>query len=124
MKLFFKVLRIQKYAFFVSAALSILADVIHKPKLLLLDEPYEALDIVNQDKISSILYNFSKEGCAVLVSSHIIEPLKDICNQYMLIENGRIERSISKSDIIKSGKSVLEIIKSELNINFNIQNNW
>ncbi len=64
--------------------------VIHKPQLVLLDEPASGLDPIARNQLSSMIKNLAKEGITFLVSSHILTELQDYSDHLLVIEKGRI----------------------------------
>ena len=94
-----------------------IAAIIHKPKLLLLDEPYEGLDIVNQEKVNTIINDFVRNGSAVFVSSHIIEPLEKSCYRYLIMADGKIIKSLDSMEFTQMETGLTDIIKKEINLN-------
>lgn len=64
----------------------------HKPRLLILDEPTLGLDPIIQRELRSILQNFSSNGNTILLSSHVLSEVESICTRIGLINKGRIVR--------------------------------
>ena len=67
---------------------AIIAAIVHKPKLLILDEPFNALDVKSARIFKEIIQNHKKEGGAVLFSTHIMEIAEKICDRIMIIDKG------------------------------------
>ena len=80
---------------------------IHRPSILILDEPFNFLDPSSQSVIKHILKEYNEEnGATVLVSSHNLEHTVDICPRIALMEQGQIIRDIDNQD--GSAKKELE----------------
>lgn len=62
---------------------------IHNPDIIILDEPFNGLDISLQKFIWEFLKETAKEGKAVVLSSHILHDIQKNCNQVGLIDNGK-----------------------------------
>ena len=62
---------------------------LHDPKVLLLDEPATGLDPIARIELRAQLKQLQREGITILISSHILSDLEDICTQIALIGNGR-----------------------------------
>lgn len=70
-----------------------------KPNLLLLDEPTNGLDPESTFQLRKLLEEQKKRGVSLLVTSHILGDLEKICDRFLFIKEGRIIRSVSKSEI-------------------------
>lgn len=62
--------------------------VIHKPKLLILDEPFSGLDPVNANLIRDEIDELHKSGTTILFSTHRMEQVEQICENIVLINKG------------------------------------
>ena len=77
----------------------IVAAMLLRPRLLILDEPFNFLDPSSQSAIKHLLQDYNREtGATILVSSHNLNHTVDICPRIALLENGRIIRDIDNSD--------------------------
>jgi ABC-2 type transport system ATP-binding protein len=63
--------------------------VLHKPKLLILDEPFSGLDPVNSNLIRDEIYELKKQGTTILFSTHRMEQVEQICENIVLINKGQ-----------------------------------
>lgn len=61
------------------------------PHYLLLDEPTNALDPINVQETSKLIEEMSETGTGVLISSHILESLDNLCDSVLLVNNKRID---------------------------------
>lgn len=66
-----------------------IATVIHRPKLLILDEPFSGLDPVNANLIKDEIYQLSQNGTNIIFSTHRMEQVEEICEQIVLINQGK-----------------------------------
>lgn len=64
---------------------------IHKPKLLILDEPLNGIDPVSSVIIKNILKQFNKNGVTILISAHNLSLIDDVCSDVIVIDNGKIK---------------------------------
>ena len=73
--------------------IGIVGAILMRPKLLILDEPFNYLDPSSQIEMKNILQRYSAEfGTTILLSSHNIQYVADICNRIVVIERGKIVR--------------------------------
>ena len=61
---------------------------IHAPRLLILDEPFEAVDPVSGEGIRSILRNYVRGGGTVVMSSHVMELVESLCDELAVVAAG------------------------------------
>jgi len=74
---------------------------LHDPKVLLLDEPACGLDPRARIEIRGLLKELRKMGKTIMVSSHILPELADICNKVGIIERGELLVNANVSDVMK-----------------------
>jgi ABC-2 type transport system ATP-binding protein len=63
---------------------------LHDPRLLILDEPFEGVDVVAVDAMKGIIRQFAGQGAAVLLSSHILGLVEDVCTEFTVLSAGRV----------------------------------
>nr|WP_058235966.1 ABC transporter ATP-binding protein [Devriesea agamarum] len=63
---------------------------IHAPKFLVLDEPFEAVDPVSGQVIREILNSFVAAGGTVILSSHVMELVEGLCSHVAIVSNGSV----------------------------------
>ncbi|HEY0093835.1 MAG TPA: ABC transporter ATP-binding protein [Archangium sp.] len=85
---------------------------LHDPKLLILDEPADGLDPRARIELRELLRALADQGKAVLISSHILTELAEICDTCAIIEQGRLLATGKVADILAqaSGTAVAELL--------------
>ena len=73
---------------------------IHDPELLILDEPASGLDPRARVEIRTLLLELQKMGKTILISSHILADLGEICNRVGIIEKGRMKVDGTLQDVL------------------------
>ncbi|RJQ80517.1 ABC transporter ATP-binding protein [Pseudonocardiaceae bacterium YIM PH 21723] len=63
---------------------------LHAPKLLVLDEPFEAVDPISATTIRTILQRFVAAGGSVVLSSHVMALVENLCDRVAVITSGRV----------------------------------
>lgn len=63
---------------------------LHSPKVLVLDEPYEAVDPVSARVLTAILRRFTAAGGSVIMSSHVMPLVEQLCDRVAIIARGRV----------------------------------
>lgn len=87
---------------------------IHNPKLLILDEPASGLDPRARVEMKAILKNLKDMGKTILISSHILSELAEMCTSIGIIDNGKIVISGTVSEIMQQIYSK-KLIKIKVN---------
>ena len=62
---------------------------VHKPALLVLDEPFSGLDPVNAEMLLSVLNEVKAQGTSLVLSSHQMWQLEELCNDFTIIADGK-----------------------------------
>src|SRR5213593_741389 len=84
--------------------LSIARVLVHEPKVLLLDEPAGNLDPRARIEMRELLKELRRMGKTILISSHILPELADLCNTVGIIEQGELLYSGPVADIVKRAR--------------------
>jgi ABC-2 type transport system ATP-binding protein len=78
---------------------------LHNPKLLVLDEPFEAVDPVSAATLKAILTRFVASGGSVVLSSHVMALVEQICDAVAVMAGGRVAAS-GPLDEVRDGRSL------------------
>lgn len=78
---------------------SVATAIIHRPPILILDEPFEGIDPLAADDILQTLQLMASRGTAILVTSHIFDTVQRLCTRVEILHNGRIVLSCPTSEI-------------------------
>ena len=70
--------------------LAFVTAVLTEPKVLLLDEPFEAVDVISIDRMKTILRKLKKKGITMIVTSHILEVVENLCDDIAILHKGQI----------------------------------
>lgn len=88
----------------------LIASFIHKPKFLILDEPFSGLDPVNRDLLKDAILLLKNRGTTILFSSHQMDNVEELCDHLCLLKRGVSLFSGSLLDLKKQyGKTKLTI---------------
>ena len=66
-----------------------IATIIHKPKLLILDEPFTGLDPINTTLIKDEISQLNESGISIIFSTHRMEQVEEMCDHIVLINGGK-----------------------------------
>lgn len=67
-----------------------IATVVHKPKLLILDEPFSGLDPINTNLIKDEIAELNRNGTSIIFSTHRMEQVEKVCDRIVLINQGKV----------------------------------
>lgn len=74
---------------------------LHDPQVLLLDEPLSGLDPRARIEMRNLLRRLGEMGKTVIVSSHILPELADVCNKVGIIDKGELKQNATKAEVIR-----------------------
>lgn len=81
---------IKTYSHGMKQKIQIISAIIHKPKLMVLDEPFVGLDPKAAFDLKEVMKELCKEGTMILFSSHVLEVVEKFCNKIAIIKKGKI----------------------------------
>lgn len=68
----------------------LLGTLVHRPRLVILDEPFSGLDALNQGKLERMIRGLADDGATVIFSTHVIAHAERLCEQVAIIAGGRV----------------------------------
>ncbi|RKU13329.1 ABC transporter [Candidatus Poribacteria bacterium] len=87
-----------------------IATVIHKPELIILDEPFSGLDPINMTLLKDLMLELNTDGATIIFSTHIMEQAERLCEKICLINAGKIVLEGDLREIKQSfGRGSVEI---------------
>ncbi|APH06070.1 ABC transporter ATP-binding protein [Bacillus weihaiensis] len=97
-----------------------IAAVIHKPRLLILDEPFSGLDPVNVEQLKKAVVDLKEAGTSIVFASHRMEHVEELCQHLCIMHKGKpvvhgslreIKRSFGKKNIFVQGDFELDYLQ-------------
>ena len=77
----------------------IIGAMLHNPRLLILDEPFNFLDPSSQLAMKKVLYDYSHDtGATIIISSHNLQHTFDLCSRITLLEHGKIIKDVGNDE--------------------------
>jgi len=70
--------------------LALCAALLHGPRVLFLDEPFEGIDAVTSRTIKDILHSLQSRGVTIILTSHIMEVVEKLCPLIAILDEGRL----------------------------------
>ncbi len=106
--------KVKKYSLGMKQRLAIANALIKKPKLLILDEPTNGLDPKGIRELRQMLKTISQEqNMSILISSHILSEVENICNRVVIIDQGRLVKEFGIEEVKYKNISLEEEYFSE-----------
>ncbi|AIT80202.1 MULTISPECIES: ABC transporter ATP-binding protein [Novosphingobium] len=68
----------------------ILGTLVHKPRLVIFDEPFSGLDALNQGKLERMMHGLAQDGTTVIFSTHVIAHAERLCDEVAIIAGGKV----------------------------------
>lgn len=103
---------ISSYSHGMKQKLAIIAALIHKPMLLVLDEPFVGLDPKASHTLKQTMGELCKEGGSIFFSTHVLEVAEKLCNKIAIIKAGKLVASGTTEEV--KGNNSLEDVFLEL----------
>ena len=91
---------------------ALIAALIHKPKLILMDEPFVGLDPVASHQLKQVMRKHCNERGAIFYSTHVLEVAEKLCDKVAIIKSGRLVTSGTMEEV--RGQTSLEQVFLEL----------
>ena len=91
--------RFREYSSGNKQKLAIVLAFMHKPELLILDEPTAGLDPLNQQEFYKLLHETRERGATVFLSSHILSEVEQVCDRVGIVRSGRLVRVAQLEDL-------------------------
>ena len=124
--------KVSKYSLGMRQRLGIAQAILHKPNLLILDEPTNGLDPEGIKQVRELIVKLAKEEkMAVMISSHNLSEIENVCNKICIMQKGSIVEESNIEDLKKetsnseyiievdNPEAIKEIIKKDVQINNN-----
>ncbi|MDF2952150.1 MAG: transporter related [Anaerocolumna sp.] len=99
---------ISSYSHGMKQKLAIISALIHKPRLLILDEPFVGLDPKAAFTLKSIMTELCAEGSAIFFSTHVLDVAEKLCNKIAIIKGGKLIES-GNTDVVKGNQSLEDV---------------
>ncbi|MBQ0127463.1 MAG: ATP-binding cassette domain-containing protein [Bacteroidales bacterium] len=94
--------------------LQFITTVVHRPSLMILDEPFSGFDPVNADVIRKEILRLKEEGATIILSTHNMESVEELCDNIALINKSRLVITGGVEDIRrKHGNNNVEVVYTD-----------
>ena len=116
--------KVSTYSLGMRQRLGIAEAIINNPELLILDEPTNGLDIEGTIEMRNLIKSLSNHGIAILISSHNLTEIDNLCNRIIAIKNGKMvtDETIDEFKQISSESSYIFELNNVDNVDKILQN--
>ena len=102
--------KVSKYSLGMRQRLGVAQAILHKPNLLVLDEPTNGLDPEGIKEMRDLLKKLAKQGMAIFISSHNLAEMETLCNKVCIIQNGEVVETNDISEIKSTCEAHYKIV--------------
>ena len=95
--------------------LQFITTVVHKPSLMILDEPFSGFDPVNAEVIRQEILRLKNEGATIILSTHNMESVEELCDNIALINKSRLVITGGVEQIRDYGNNNVELVWTDAN---------
>ncbi|GGP20609.1 ABC transporter [Thermocladium modestius] len=94
--------------------ISIVTALMHRPEVLLLDEPFNWLDIASIVILRELLNKYKDNGRSILMATHMLDVAERLCSEVILINNGAVLNIVDSSELSKDKLEKLVLEETEM----------
>jgi len=87
---------------------------VHRPRFIILDEPTNGLDPAGMREIRQLIRSLAENGTTVLLSSHLLHEIQQVCNRIAVLNRGRIVAQGLVADLLNAAKPVVRVTVADL----------
>ncbi len=105
---------ISSYSHGMKQKLAIISALIHKPRLIVMDEPFVGLDPKASFVLKEIMHKMCEDGTAIFFSTHVLDVAEKLCNKVAIIQKGQII-ACGTMEELTNGQSLEEVFLEAVN---------
>ena len=101
---------VRGYSLGMRQRLGLAAALLHRPRLLVLDEPTNGLDPQGIQEVRELLLELNQQGTTVFLSSHLLAEVEQLCNRVGIMDRGRLVAEVAMADVRRpTGRSRVRV---------------
>jgi len=101
--------QIRKYSGGMKRRINLIAGILHRPEILILDEPTTGVDVQSRSVILEYLDELNRQGTTIIYTSHYLEEAEDLCDTIAIIDHGKLIIRGDTAEIIGSKKEYVDL---------------
>ena len=94
--------RVNGYSKGMQQRLGLAQAMLHKPELIILDEPTDGVDPVGRKEIREVLRRLASEGATIFLNSHLLQEIELICESVAILTNGQVRKTGSVKELTEA----------------------
>lgn len=101
--------QIRNYSGGMKRRVNLVAGILHKPEILILDEPTTGVDVQSRSMILEFLHELNNQGTTIIYTSHYLEEAEDLCDNIAIIDYGKVIVKGNTREIINSKEEYTDL---------------
>lgn len=89
---------------------------VHKPEILILDEPTAGVDVELRNSMWEFITKLNKDGTTIILTTHYLEEAEELCKNIAIIDNGEILQNSSMKDLLKTSSKQTIVLDTKENL--------
>jgi len=81
--------------------LNIAASLLHRPEILIMDEPTAGVDVLSRNTIAEMMKDLQRASCTLIITSHYIDELELLCNRMAILNKGKLLYTGTLNEVLK-----------------------
>jgi ABC-type multidrug transport system ATPase subunit len=101
--------KVKTYSTGMKQRLGLAAAILHRPSLIILDEPTNGLDPAGMREVRNLISTLAEGGTTVFLSSHLLHEVEQVCDEIAVINQGKIVAQGSVDDMLRQQEPVIRV---------------
>lgn len=101
--------KVKTYSTGMKQRLGLAAAILHRPSLIILDEPTNGLDPAGMREVRNLISSLAEGGTTVFLSSHLLHEVEQVCDEIAVINQGKIVAQGSVDDMLRQQEPVIRV---------------
>ena len=89
-----------------------LVSIIHNPDIIILDEPFSGLDVINLNLFKNIIFELKNEGKTIILSTHQLEKIERFCDRILILKEGKTIHYGRLDEICQNKTAYIEYVEN------------
>jgi ABC-2 type transport system ATP-binding protein len=89
-----------------------LVSIIHNPDIIILDEPFSGLDVINLNLLKDIIFELKNEGKSIILSTHQLEKIERFCDRILILKEGKTIHYGRLDEICQNRTAYIEYVEN------------